>query len=497
MNPDLASSIAAPGTVIAGKYRVERTLGEGGMGVVVEAMHLALGHRVAVKLLRAEVAQAPECKARFLREARVAARLPPEHVVQVFDVGETKEGVPYLVMELLTGRDLAQDLAMRGPLPIQEAVDYVLQACEGIAEAHAVGLVHRDLKPANLFLAARRGTPPVVKVLDFGLSKMFDAAGQPTLTQTTSNFGTPAYMSPEQIRSAKYVDPRSDQHALAMILYELITGRPPYDAESLTGLMVVISTAPPPSAREARPEVPEELDAAIQRGMAKQQAARFPSLSEFAFALAPFGGPKAWASAKQVLTSLASTASGDAEAEDGPAQIPTVPTPPGEAQEHPAAAGELPAVSAPPNEPPAVPAPPNELHASRETPAPTTSDPQVLARSARRPVLVLVGAACVLTLFGIAMVMRGVLSGDAETEPAPAPATAEALVPSGAPDPGPTTTAEGAPAIVPASSSAAEHAAQPPATSSGSSKVKRPPGPAPTPSSTAKPQTARDVFGGG
>jgi serine/threonine-protein kinase len=232
--------------------------------------------------------------------------------------------------------------------------------------------------------------------------------------------------------------------------------------------------------------VPAELDAAIQRGMAKLQADRFPSLSELAFALAPFGGPKAWASAKQVLTSLASRAAADAEVEDGPAQVHTVPKPPGEAQESPAAAGA-----------PAIAAAASELHASRETPAPTTSDPQVLARSARRPVLVLVGAACVLTLFGIVMVMRGVLGGAAETESAPAAATAEALVPSGAPDPGPATSGEVAPAIAPASSSSAEPSGQPPATSSGSSKVKRPPSTGPNPSSTAKPQTARDVFGGG
>jgi eukaryotic-like serine/threonine-protein kinase len=282
----------APGTTIAGKYRVERTIGGGGMGVVLEVTHLTLGQRVAMKVLREEGARSPEHLARFLREARIAARLPDEHVARVTDVGQTEEGLPYLVMELLNGRDLQAELAARGKLPIAEAVDCLLQACQGVAEAHAVGLVHRDLKPANLFLVRRRGGTDTVKVLDFGVSKMEDKGGQ-LLTITSSILGTPQYMSPEQIRSAKHVDARTDQHALAMILYEMLTLEPPYKGEIMTAILVAVATRPPPRASALRPEVPPELDAAIIRALAKEPKDRFPDLGGFAAAIAPFGGPGA------------------------------------------------------------------------------------------------------------------------------------------------------------------------------------------------------------
>lgn len=287
-----------------GKYRVERELGSGGMGVVLEATHIALGQTVAVKLLNAQHAQSQDVVARFLREARIAATLPSEHIARVSDVGMTDAGIPYIVMERLVGRDLDAELSQRRTLPIAEAVDMMLEACEGVAMAHAHGLVHRDLKPANLFLAERPLRPRVMKVLDFGLSKD-DNGKQGQLTGTETVFGTPQYMSPEQIQSARNVDARSDQHSLGMILYEMLTGQPPFMAESVTQLIVVIATRPPPHARAIRPDVPAGLDAALIRSMAKQVADRFPDLGAFARAIAPFGGPEARQRAELVAQALA------------------------------------------------------------------------------------------------------------------------------------------------------------------------------------------------
>jgi len=290
-------------TLLMGKYRVERQLGSGGMGVVLEATHVALGQTVAVKLLNAEHARSPDVVTRFLREARIAATLPSEHVARVSDVGVTESGQPCIVMERLIGRDLDAEIASRGPLPTAEAVDLMLEACEGVAMAHAHNLVHRDLKPANLFLAERPLRPRVLKVLDFGLSKE-DSGQHAGLTGSETVFGTPQYMSPEQIQSTKNVDARSDQHALGMILYEMLAAQPPYSAPSVTQLIVVIATHPPPHVRLVRPDVPAGLDEAIARAMAKRASDRFPDLAAFAAAIAPFGGPDARLRAKLVAQAL-------------------------------------------------------------------------------------------------------------------------------------------------------------------------------------------------
>jgi serine/threonine-protein kinase len=300
-----------PGSVLDGKYRIERELGSGGMGVVVEATHLALGQRVAIKLLNPELAGAEENVARFLREAQVAAMLPSEHIARVSDVGQTLQGSPYLVMEMLDGHDLAVELARAGRLAVGDAVDWILQACEGVADAHAAGLVHRDLKPANLFLARRPNRPPILKVLDFGLTKQVRGREDVSLTQTGSVFGTPQYMSPEQVLSSKNVDARCDQHALAMILFEALTGRPPYEGAAASQLFVIIATAAPPSARALRVDVPRGLDAAIRRALAKKPEERFPSLAGLAAAIAPFGGPLAREMADNVRRVLAAGARAD------------------------------------------------------------------------------------------------------------------------------------------------------------------------------------------
>ncbi|MDC3956458.1 serine/threonine protein kinase [Polyangium jinanense] len=311
-----------PGTILLGKYRVEQELGSGGMGVVLEATHLALGQTVAIKLLNPSLVLSSDVVTRFLREARIAATLPSEHIARVSDVGQTETGTPYLVMERLYGHDLEAELTRRGKLPVTEAVDLALEACEGIAAAHAQGLVHRDLKPANLFLAERPLRPRVLKVLDFGLSK--EAPGQSaSITGTDAVFGTPQYMSPEQIQSTKNVDARSDQHALGMILYEMLAGAPPFEAESITQLIVVIATQPPPRVREKRPEVPARLEEAILRALAKRPHERFPDLGAFAEAIAPFGGPEASARATRIVHMLAGIASVETAAPPRPSRVPT------------------------------------------------------------------------------------------------------------------------------------------------------------------------------
>ena len=208
---------AAPGDVIAGKYRVERVLGAGGMGVVVAALHLQLDERVALKLLSTSAAGNEEATARFLREARAAVKIKSEHVARVSDVGTLENGVPYMVMEYLDGTDLARWLAGRGVLPVEQAVDFLLQAGEAIAEAHTLGIVHRDLKPANLFCSKKPDGRLCIKVLDFGISKVTAPGGpggtdggQHDLTRTATVVGTPTYMSPEQMLASRLVDLRTD-----------------------------------------------------------------------------------------------------------------------------------------------------------------------------------------------------------------------------------------------------------------------------------------------
>jgi serine/threonine-protein kinase len=297
------SPTSVPGAVILGKYRVERIIGEGGMGFVVEATHLALGHHVAIKVLRNE-RKDQELVARFEREANIASTLRTEHIARVSDAGKTAHGEPFLVMELLEGRTLDEEIKARGPLPIAETVDFMMQVCRGIGAAHAAGLVHRDIKPQNLFVTRRRDGTPVLKVLDFGLTKAPDDAAVTSLTSTTTTFGTPQYMSPEQIRSAKFVDARTDQHALGCVLYECLIGKPAYDAETLTALAVQIATRMPEPASSRRADIPKALDDIIFKAIAKEPEERFSDLAGFALALVPFGGPTAPEAARSVAALL-------------------------------------------------------------------------------------------------------------------------------------------------------------------------------------------------
>ena len=285
------------GDILAGKYKVERVLAHGGMGVVVAAIHQQLEQRVALKFLLPEEMKNESTVGRFLLEAKAAVRLRSEHVARVLDVGTAETGSPYIVMEYLDGRDLSAILADGEPMSVTSAVSYVLQACEAVAEAHALGIVHRDLKPANLFLTHRADGTPCVKVLDFGVSKL--VGRELNMTKTNAVIGTPFYMAPEQLRSSRDADVRSDIWALGMVLYELLTGNVAFERDTLPELCMAIMTMPTPAPREKRPDIPPALEAVILRALAKEPADRYPTLAELARALAPFS-PLGPASEKRI-----------------------------------------------------------------------------------------------------------------------------------------------------------------------------------------------------
>ncbi|MEJ7600868.1 MAG: serine/threonine-protein kinase [Kofleriaceae bacterium] len=273
------------GDVLADKYRVEKILGLGGMGMVVAAIHLDLEQRVAIKMMLPSGGDNSDAAARFLREARAAAKLTGEHVCRVLDVGRFDTGAPYIVMEHLEGQTLGAYLKRRGPLPIGEAVDYVLQAAEGMAEAHARGIVHRDLKPDNLFLTTRLDGEPIVKVLDFGISK---AAVANSVTRTNDIMGSPAYMAPEQMNSARDVDARADIWSLGVVLYQLLGGKLPFTAESLPALCLSVIHDPAAPLASVRGDLPPALDAIVMRCLEKDRTDRFADIGELAEMLAPF-----------------------------------------------------------------------------------------------------------------------------------------------------------------------------------------------------------------
>jgi serine/threonine protein kinase len=274
------------GQVLAGKYRIDRVLGQGGMGVVVAATHMHLDQKVAIKFLLPDALANADVVMRFQREARAAVKIQSEHVARVIDVGALENGAPYMVMEYLEGIDLAQRIAEQRALPVDEVVRFLLEACEALAEAHNAGIVHRDLKPANLFLAKRADKTAAVKVLDFGISKQSLGAGG-GMTGTQAVMGSPYYMSPEQLMSAKHVDNRADIWSLGIVLYESLVGMPPYMGDTMPEIVAQILSAPAPSVRAHRPDVPPEVDAIVARCLAKDPNARYRDVGELASALAP------------------------------------------------------------------------------------------------------------------------------------------------------------------------------------------------------------------
>ncbi len=281
-----------PGDLLAGKYRIDRAVASGGMAAIFAAEHAVLGQRVAVKVLFAESARNPETVERLLREARASARLQTAHVARVLDAGVLDNAAPFLVMEYLDGRDLGALAAQQGPVASEDVADFILQALEGLAHAHAAGIVHRDLKPSNLFLTDLPDGSRILKVLDFGISKSVspDPGGSMAKALTGSQvIGSPMYMSPEQVRNARGVDHRSDIFSLGVTMYELLTGVMPFEGEGVGETLAAILDAAPMPPRTHVPTLPKGLEKVVLRCLKKARDDRYSNVAEFARAVAPFG----------------------------------------------------------------------------------------------------------------------------------------------------------------------------------------------------------------
>jgi serine/threonine-protein kinase len=306
-----------PGQLVSGKYELIELIGVGGIGFVVAATHVELGDKVALKFLRPEALANREAVGRFAREARASAQIKSEHVVRVFDVGNLPDGAPFIVMEHLEGKDLDAVVHEQGALPVKLAVEYVLQACEALAAAHASGIVHRDVKPENLFLNHRAQGMDVIKVLDFGISKVaFTGSAiesRHPMVRTTMAMGSPIYMSPEQIRAAQDIDARTDIWSLGCVLYELLTGSPAFDAPSLTQVAAIIIEQEPTPLELVCPLAPPGLAAIVTRCLAKSPAARFQDVAELAVALHPYGPQRGRVSVERCCSLLRSAGLSNAE----------------------------------------------------------------------------------------------------------------------------------------------------------------------------------------
>jgi len=303
----IVSGISA-GDVIAEKYRVERVLGAGGMGVVVAARHLQLDDEVAIKFLSAEMLGDEMAISRFDREARASAKIKNEHVVRVFDVGRLPNGAPYMVMERLYGSDLTTWLRHAGQLPIEQAADFVVQACVALAEAHRLGIVHRDIKPSNLFCVKKQDQSASIKVLDFGISKLTLASApvDGSITATATAIGSPSYMSPEQMRSANRVDHRTDIWSLGVVLYELLTGKLPFRGATYPEICLKVAGEAPDPPRLYRAELTEALQDIVLKCLEKDRERRFANVVELAEALLAFAPARARHAVEQIRGQLPS-----------------------------------------------------------------------------------------------------------------------------------------------------------------------------------------------
>ncbi len=320
------------GSILAGKYRIDDVLGAGGMGYVFAATHVLLNERVAIKVLHPTLFREDGIRSRFLQEARAAAKIRGEHIVRVRDTDILEDGTPYLVMEYLEGHDLEQLVSERGPMPFKLAVECVLQVCQALAEAHFVGIVHRDIKPANIFLTERPDGSPLIKVLDFGISKIIsDADGSVNLTKTAEIRGSPLFMSPEQMRRPKEVDGRSDVWSLGVTLFYLVSGSFPFYSENTLDLCLMVLQEKPVPLRAKRADAAPGLERVIGRCLQKNVSDRYANVAEFAAALAEFGAPSAQESARRVeriLSGMSTRRASRASMIPGVGELPPPPSPP-------------------------------------------------------------------------------------------------------------------------------------------------------------------------
>lgn len=419
---DLAATLA-PGSRL-GKYEIRRLLGAGGMGAVYEALHTEIGKRVAVKVLAPELAAAPGARSRFLREAQLASKISHPNIVNVNDVGN-EAGRAFIVMEFLDGEDLSSRLDRTGPMPVIELVDIMLPVCSAVDEAHRAGITHRDLKPQNIFLATGpRGMEP--KVLDFGISKGKDT--KPGALTGTGMIGTPFYFAPEQILDAGAAGPASDQYALGVILYECLSGRRPYEGDSLFPVFQAIVDGNAPPVGTLRPDLPVPLQQIVARAMHKAPTARFESAAELGRALLPYASVRARTFWEQAFN--------QAGARAGAPPAATLVAPP--AGRAPGSGRAVPATTPMPRTPlpaPATPVPsgtmplpsPSTGGSRRPRSAPGLSDLDLRPRRRWGPVLaLLVGLGVVGG--GVFLVLGGRVGGVAEPHPvvrAVAPAVVE------------------------------------------------------------------------
>ncbi|HEY6557326.1 MAG TPA: protein kinase [Polyangiaceae bacterium] len=305
------------GQVVVGKYRVDQLLGRGGMGAVYRATHTAIGKRVALKFLERNIARDRDAALRFQREAEAASKVESAHIVQIFDSGTTDEGLPFLVMELLSGEDLRARLRREGRLPTSDVVNIAGQVLRGLAHAHQAHIVHRDLKPDNIFLCQRDDDPVLVKIVDFGISKIMQGNTVDTLTRRGTVLGTAFYMSPEQAQALRDIDGRADLYSLGAILYEALAGRPPHVGTAYEAVLISICTTDAPDVRTHAPDVPEALARVVQKSLSRDRDARYQTANAFYDALAQ-AVPGILNSARSRRTPDPVARSGDAPASEAP-----------------------------------------------------------------------------------------------------------------------------------------------------------------------------------